>query len=449
MASSTDFDVELDIYGQQPLMRLYTQLSFCFPVSYPLDTIFISTLSQGLKRLTTAIPWLSGQVVSEARDQGETPVWKIKPLDKNPQLIVKNLGDNASAPTMKGLQDAGFPMSMLHEDMIAPRPTFIPPAESEPVLLLQLNLIRDGLILTVNGHHAAMDVVGQAEIIRLLSKSCRDEALTDDEIKAMNLSRRSMVPLLDKYEPGPEIDNMLIKPAASAEDAVPPAPVKASWACFSFSEKSLSELKSDASKTSSSPTGFISTDDALTALVWQSVTRVRLARCDCTTETNLSRAVDARPFVGAPKGYPGLLQTMTYHNSTMQQLVDSPLGIVASQLRSELIPEKLSWNTRASATYLDQQVDKSGFSVVAKIKPSTGLMFSSWAKVDCCSQDFGLGLGKPQAVRRPSFVPVECLMYLMPKALNGDIVAEFSLRDEDMERLKRDEEFMNYARYIG
>lgn len=37
----------------------------------------------------------------------------------------------------------------------------------------------------------------------------------------------------------------------------------------------------------------------------------------------------------------------------------------------------------------------------------------------------------------------------MPKALGGEIVAAICLRDEEMERLRVDEEFAKYGTYIG
>jgi hypothetical protein len=40
-------------------------------------------------------------------------------------------------------------------------------------------------------------------------------------------------------------------------------------------------------------------------------------------------------------------------------------------------------------------------------------------------------------------------MYFMPKAPNGEIAALICLRDEDWERLKADEEFAKYGKYIG
>ena len=77
------------------------------------------------------------------------------------------------------------------------------------------------------------------------------------------------------------------------------------------------------------------------------------------------------------------------------------------------------------------------------------LALSSWAKVDCYHLGFNLGLGKAEAVRRPQFEPVESLIYFMPRAPDGEIAVAVCLQDEDMERLKADEHFTTYARYVG
>lgn len=76
-------------------------------------------------------------------------------------------------------------------------------------------------------------------------------------------------------------------------------------------------------------------------------------------------------------------------------------------------------------------------------------MLSSWARENFYELDFDLGLGKPESVRRPKFFPVESLIYILPKRLDGELVVAVCLRDEDMERLRVDEEFAKYGKYIG
>ena len=145
------------------------------------------------------------------------------------------------------------------------------------------------------------------------------------------------------------------------------------------------------------------------------------------------------------------MQNMTFHTSTLQQLVEEPLGGIASQLRVAVDPvtSNLAHDTRALATIFDRARDKNVISLTGTTDLSVDLMLSSWAKVDCCNLDFNLGLGKPEAVRRPQFEPVESLVYLLPKAADGEIAVAVCLRDEDMERLRADEQFKMYGKYIG
>ena len=142
---------------------------------------------------------------------------------------------------------------------------------------------------------------------------------------------------------------------------------------------------------------------------------------------------------------------MTYHTYTLQKLVEEPLDGVATQLRSALNPKtsNLKYHTRALATVLGRAPDKNIISCTAELELSADIMLSSWVKLDCYNLDFNLGLDRAEAVRRPQFKPVESLIYLMSRALDGEIAVAICLRNEGMERLRADEEFAKYARYVG
>lgn len=443
-----EVDVTLDILGQQPFLKIYTQICLCFSMpDNASDSAIINTLTNGLERLTASFPWIAGQVVNEGASEDNTGVFKIKSLEKIPRLLVKDLRNDPSVPTMDGLRQAEFPMSMLDEEIICPCRTLPLPGTFDefPVFLVQANFITGGLLLSLVAEHGAMDMTGQGQIIRLLSKACRNEPFTAEEVKTGNLPRHDIIPSLDSYEPGPELSHQIIN-----FPPTPPAPpAKSTWAYFSFQPSSLAALKSLAMQTV--PTGYISTDDALTALIWQSVTRARLPRLNPETNSTFARAVDVRRYITIPQTYPGLIQNMTYHTSALASLVHEPLGVLASQLRVAVDPNTstLGYDSRALATFLARSADKTIFSFSANLDLSTDLMLSSWARVGCYDLDFGLGLGGPEAVRRPRFDPFESLMYLMPRTPEGEITAAICLRDEDMQRLRADGEFMRYARYIG
>lgn len=460
-----DLNEYLDILGQPSLFKLYTQICFCFSVADASSHLaIINMLTSGLERLSASFPWLAGKVVNEGSGEGNSGIFMIKPLEEIPRLVVKDLRHDPSVPMIDALRRANFPFSMLDETIIAPLKT-LPgssdesASDSAPVFVLQANFITGGLLLTFVGQHITMDMTGQGQIMHLFSKACRNEQFTSEELSSGNLARRNLIPLLDdSYKEGSELASQIVKPTPfhpisndTNDHSAPPSPPKCTWTYFTFNPISLTSLKSLATKTKTLPSGYISTDDALSAFIWQSVIRARLPRLNPTAKSTLSRAVDVRRYLDIPETYPGHMQNMTYHTYTVQKLVEEPLGCVASQLRSALEPKtsNLGYNTRALATSLNRSPDKNLLSVTATLDLSADIMLSSWAKLDCYELDFNLGLGKPESVRRPQFEPVESLIYLMPRALDGEIAVGICLRDEDMERLKADEEFAKYGRYIG
>ncbi|OBT93467.1 hypothetical protein VE01_08649 [Pseudogymnoascus verrucosus] len=406
----TDVDVCLDIFGQQPRLNIHTQICLCFPLPDAFaQSRVISTLRSGLERLTASFPWVAGQVIGEGSGDGNTGVFKIKALGNIPRLVVKDLRNDPLAPTMQALRQANFPMKKLDESVIAPRNTFPGTDVAEetesnsPVFLLQANFIVGGLVLTFLG---------------------------------------------------PELASHLVKPipgtGGSTQTPVAPPP-RCVWASFVLSPASLAALKSIALETRSPGSSYVSTDDALSAFVWQSIMRARLARLPPTTEATFARAVDVRRYVDVPATYTGIVQNMTYTTYQLRKLVALPLGEIASALRValDLKTTILPFHTRALATYLHSQADKSMVSPASSIDLSVDVMLSSWAKTDCYSLNFNLGLGFPEAVRRPRFAPLQSFVYFMPRACDGEIAVAMCLREEDMEQLRVDEEFVKYARHDG
>jgi hypothetical protein len=419
-------------------------------------TAIVETLTSGLERLTASFPWLAGQVINEGASKGNTGVFKVSPFGRLPHLVVKNLMNDDLAPTMDALRESNFPFRMLEENVICPRMTLVGGvgeslSDPSPVVLLQANFITGGLLLTIVASHSTMDIVGQVQMIYLLSKACRNELFTGEEVINGNLDRRNLIPLPDDcWEPDPKFVSQTLKPAPSQSTSgvhLPsPAPSSLSWAYFTFKPASLAVLKALATSSITVPTTFISTDDALCALIWQSIVRARLARLDPANDSIFTRAVDMRRYLNISKEFPGNMTTKTTNSSTLQKVTDQSLGDVASQLRSVLDPEILKNNMIANARSQIRTRDKPASSPVDRTKY---IVMSSWSKVDCYQFDFNLGLGRPESVRRPQFSPVEGVVYLLPKALDGEIVAGLCLRDDDMEKLKVDKEFAKYGQYIG
>ena len=458
-----EHDNRLDLFGQLPSLNLYTQLSLCYPVTdeslYPAIT---EKLAAGLAHLSDDIPWIAGQITNSSP---EGPAhYRIVPFEAKPKLVVRDLRNTSSVATMATLQQRRFPCSLLHETNIASHTTFqqsIAGSGPEPsvVFAVQANLISGGIILTFVAHHQAMDLVAQGRIMHLLSRVCNGGSLASEDIATANLARYNILPLLpdsDSPNPDPEDHSTITTSLTSNSNATEAVPPSCVWSCFSFSKPSLTSLKALAMESRAPTASYISTDDALTALIWQSITRSRVPRLDGTTKTTMTRAVDMRRYFGISPDYPGMMQTLSFQNSTIQELATGeqmPLGLIASQLRLAVQPDSetssgLVHETRALAATIARESGEK-VSYTADINLSTDVMISSWANQHSYSLDFGLGLGLPEAVRRPSFTPVESLVYFIPKRLDGEIVVMLCLREEDMDGLREDANFKTFAEYIG
>lgn len=476
------FDLDLDIMGATPaLFKLYTQLAFVYrmPEATPKEQIS-SALNLGLERLSAAFPWVAGQVVNTNPDAKSTPKYKIRQLKPTPELVIKDYTNDPSIPTFSQLKEAKYPMSMLSEDTWAPCSTLAgltydpsspdgDPNKVAPVMLVQISFVAGGLVLCINLQHNVCDMTGQETIMSWLSKACRGEDFTEQEMRLGQIDRATAVPLIteDNWTPGNLLDHQIIRPqqdtsqesTASTTPApdstaaeTPEPPPSCSWSYFNFSATALDALKRLASQNLPSSCKFISTDDAISAFIFQSILRARKPRLQHQQPVTFARAVDARRYLDVDPAYPGILQNMAYVTYELPSLLTAGLGQVAASMRKEVDPTSsdITLRTRALVTYLAQSPENSStISFTASLKTDRDIMLSSWAKIAAYNWDFGFGLGKPEAVRRPALLPVESLMYIMPKDGNGDIAVGICLRREDLERLVEDAEWTKYATCAG
>ncbi|KAI1297076.1 putative trichothecene 3-O-acetyltransferase [Xylaria venustula] len=448
-----ELNLTLDVFGQR-LVPVFTQISFCFPIPSEYSVEDISNiLRRGSERLAKHYPWLAGQVVCEGASETNTGLFKIKGLEATPRVWIKDLRDDPSFPAWEALQKSNFPMNTLDESFVAPRKTIAEPGESiAEVFQLQATIIKDGLIISFLGQHQAMDGTGQAQVIHLFSKACRDESFTAEELRIGNLAAENVVRLLDSsWTPGPELEYNIIKQEHSQpgpgriQDKIPME--LGVWSYFDFSASSLRNLKSKATETLPPNSSYITTDDTLTSFVWQAIARARLPRFKNSTEMLFARAVDLRRYLDIPETHPGVVQNMTYHSFNMEQVAHSPLGIIAADFRAAVDPKtsNLAYNTRSLATLISRTPDKTKISFLAGYDPSRDVMLSSWANQNSYQLDFGLGLGKPQAARRPRFDSLPGLVYFMPKTPDGDVGVAICLSLDDTEALRADSEFSKHA----
>lgn len=445
-------DNHLNILEQRPnWARLTTNVAWCFATPDPVDiAAIVQTLQRALDTLTTHFPWTGGQVINEGAgsSQNDTGVYKFAPLNHKPQIITKDLRLSPSAPCMQKLRSAGFAIDLLDEDIFAPRSTLaLKPGEVNAVLLMQATFIQGGMVLVFSGNHSAMDMPGQAQVIHWFNRACNGEAYTADELEIGNMPRRDLIPLLNpSCEPSHELLQQTVPSPPTKPQPVPtpPQPVQCKWSTLLIPSSSVSSLKVFALATLPPETPYISTDDALSAFLWQSIARARLPRLQNETEhpsatSTTARAINVRRVLDLPPTYPGLAQNTLYHTTPIQTLCTLPLGEIAALLRSTLSSPILERSTLSLATALSRTANKSQYKIAARMDMSTDILLTSHLSMRAYEHDFNLGLGRAEAVRLTKLVAFEGLVYLLPRnGEGGDVAVAVCLREGDERRLKRD-----------
>lgn len=437
------------------LRTIYTQLCFCYVANHDYrQEQIVEKLRKGLRVLTEAVPWLAGQVAEQSGS------FRVVPFRDSPILVVKDFTSDISVPTMQDFRDARFPFSMLDEELVCPRHTLSDgPGEDEsqpyPVLVLQMSFLRGGVVLSISACHSTMDIVGQVQIITMLSRACRNEHFTKEETASCNTVREGLIDMIladvgvaakSFQSPGPSISSTENGRSSDTSSRTK----KLEWAYFAFSASRLRLLKQSVTSTLPGSTLFVSTDDCICALLWQSLARARLERVGPTAPLNFVRQVDVRKHLGIPNTYPGGMVTSVTDSLSLAKLSAYSPGVIASRLRDSLNPQALVSSVHALALKARDPSREQASSDSGKKKDrESTITMSSWTKADCADVDFDLGLGPPAAVRRPRFTPIEGVVYLLPKGKDDEILAGLCLREDDMEGLRTDEEFCKWVEYIG
>ncbi|CAG7956233.1 unnamed protein product [Penicillium salamii] len=457
--------LEVDILGQHPMLRLmYTNLSYIFCLdgspNQSATEPLVQTLTEGLQSLAQHFPWIAGQVSGTRDAQGSFQVPKIIPFEETPPF------QTACRPefSIQAFRQANWSMRMLDPDVFAPR--LIPlgqapsPSDPAPVFLLRMTFITGGVVLTFAANHSAMDMTGQTMMIRLLSKACHGFGFTEDELRLGNREMDAHLGLFggkDDDELKAEIACRLNRQSddvtadlatsnPSSKDDSPLEPAKITWGYFQATPSALTSLKRKA--TESVPVSrFVSTDDALTALIWQAITRARFPHPETSRRSLLARAVDVRKAMGIAEDYPGMMQNMAFNNMNVGEILSHPLGALATQLREKLSTSELGDAMRVVMTLMTRRPHESP--ILKYLKPSVDVLITSWAKMNCYGDSFNLGLGRPENVLRPCLPPIgEGWVNLMPRSEERGILFGICLKESEMSMLRADEEFCKFVQCI-
>lgn len=335
----------------------------------------LGKICEGLRMLMGEYRFLAGALYE--REDGGRPFVKRTASQATFDVHIQDMTiTNPAFPSFAELAAAHFPASIL-DDRLLPQP-FVPspnpPAgEGVPAMVLQLNLIRGGLVMGMAIHHLLVDAKGLDALLARWAEHTRaivdptrfspPQPLRSSDVDTAQLElgldltpgtvdcRKQAVPSL-KYSPK----------APPRSDVEAPEMAQHIW---HIPASKLAALKASAVPPAEEGTSvqqqsqWVSTNDCITALMWRSIARARLAArgfSDLATDTRpmgLENSLDVRSAFGSggrggtgiPAAYVGNVVMFSKAQMPLNQLVAADtFRDVALKVR-ETIEFYRSWPT--------------------------------------------------------------------------------------------------------
>lgn len=341
------------IHSDVWLPGVYSRRVLCFEL--PSESSYeqaIGVIEKGLKSLVQGTPELGGtSVLLPAEKEGGDPWRAIRP-HKGIELVVKDL--RTSYKSFKRLENLGFPISEFKDQELLPIEPGILDAPL-PVLKIQLNLIEGGILMGFCACHHLSDGNGMNSITLALGEECKCATSNTKELPPciLNIDRSILKtlhgsktdisqhpaysimkgvwlphPALEKPEPdGAPLEN--------GHDPEPDVITRV----YRLDHEWAAILKADASKL-----GPISTHDAISAMMWRTLTKARhqLGRLKDDQMSTFTVPANARKYVGLPKDWVG---NCTYFIAS---------SFPVSEIVEEGAVPKLAFSIRAALNKVDE-----------------------------------------------------------------------------------------------
>ena len=467
----------------------YTCFIMLFPLSTGADNRMIYTkLSVGLSLTLSEIPFIGGYLASVEGSADERLQIKIDE-GYGTRLNYRDYTTPESRTQFKSSYDElkrdHFPCSALDPAALMPVQIFVKGPEPA-VMATQTNFIDGGLILSVCLHHKASDGMGLASVLKAWAKHTKEADMATgnslstatDDLTPRSMDRSSMCNGLIGSQPKDIPEYIVIDVAAAMSSAqaevaaatttpVPAAstnPLKSlgplKLCIVHLPAKGLAHLKSAASPPIASD-GWISTNDAICALLWRHITRVRTDLM-CTlkpdsplppqTPLNFAVAVEARRRMipALPSEYLG--------NAAFQCTVTSDLDTVASPSTplsrlARLIREAVTGFDSAKIQEVIGLVDSvaRASDVLPKVleDPMRGLIVTSWVDMGLYDIEWGASLGRTESVRVPGVTLEEGIPFcgIFPRRPDDGLEVLICLEEAAIPALRKDEEFAAFAEW--
>jgi len=454
---------QIAVYNWSPRI-----LVFPLPSSSNRDGI-TAVLRAGIQASINTFPDLAGTCTQPAHSRPGDTQGGMRYHDKGEaHLRIKDLSDRYNLDTLRA---SNFSQERLQPEDLCPTPAFAHPA-MQPLELfsVQANFIQGGLLLVVCIYHSICDGVGQFHVTEMFANQCRRAAeqkfgglfktTTDDKTRLGFRPDQFNRTTLSEGAPDADIDKLsaytiLPEPARGMPSWASPDHRKLASETFLLPASALKELKTLATtqKPATSTEPYISTHDAVCALLWRTTMAARVAAGEISRNesTTFGMPVDGRSQLKPPQpaDYMGNNAIGFKVGESVEMLIapENGLGAAAFAIRTGVKSVDDTY-VKTLIAVLEEVPDYGQvFLDMLEFIKTTGLFVTSWARFAYADLDFGEKLfGKCERFRFPSGGYMNGIAVILPPLRNGDWEVTLTLEEKCMDAFRSDGVWKQYAR---
>lgn len=400
--------------------RVFVNLAILFPFAESNNPSAISgvidSLKNGVVRTLAQFPQLNTRVQVDPLTGTLKMVVPTAESDIGVRFVERILTDPDEFPdSYDDLRSAHFPTSKFDVKFFSPFQVLWARGDSE-VFAIQVTVIRGGVVLVPCLHHVLADGPAFDTLIKYLSENISGiETTVSENI----LDKTALLPPYN-IQPRPHPEFAILPHKEVIGKVVQPHPSDYETRIYSFPAPKLAALKAAAA--ASNPTGWISTNDCLAALLWRSRVKTGLHTrvLKDTDVTAFTLAVNARPNVPLPEEWFGNIVMVAIatqpvpalHAEGESHLDPTSLGPIALAIRNSINASRVAGQAVSILSFIDSVPDKRDISPVSP--GGRRITLSSWESMKTYSYRFGV-LGSPECVRTCAKSNHVATMIVLPK----------------------------------
>ncbi|KAJ9302429.1 hypothetical protein DTO217A2_7422 [Paecilomyces variotii] len=421
----------------------------------------ISSVREGVKNATRQLPFMAGNFKFDNTGRpyietlpGSEVEVSIRRFDSTEHRSLSALAKGSYSPN-----DVPF-VQFLPDEPPAKKPVFLSdePAPKEPVCALQVNLIEGGLVLGFRMNHAAGD---WASIDTFLSLVCQSSKAYQEGLKmptyTPNLNRTpfnapAADPTISRQD---HLERLRIFHVMNKSQIKPKQLPTCRYSIYTISEPTIQQLKAQCTP-HLSEVDYISSYDCISALMWKSLTRVRL-------QIHPEKSTSPSHFV-----HPIDVRSRDPENKTSKQYFgNAVIGTQAGPLTAEALASHGDRSLAAAATEIRKSVNSVNLSTISHMTALNAslahweilgltsdfddmdIFMNSWYSGSAEKYDIGAG-SVPVACRPADGMPGSCVM-ILPNFSRGEtkvfeVLVNVTVEEDEL--LKKDEEFLKYFELV-